>query len=116
MKNIVLIVLIALFACSCNSRQGETKQTATDAAIVANKTINLAIEGMSCTGCENTIKEAVSTIVGVTAVKASYQASEAIVKYDSTKTDLKAISDVITEAGYIVKGEKSLSAEPPSAN
>jgi copper chaperone CopZ len=71
---------------------------------------------MTCTGCENTIKEAVSTIAGVTEVKASYTNGVAVVRYDSTLTDFKSISDAITNAGYAVKGEKAPAQANPAAN
>lgn len=117
MKHIFLILLIGFIAFSCTSKQGETKDAATAAAAtVANKTVDLAIEGMSCTGCENTIKESVTAVQGVMEVTASFKTGEAIVKFDSTKTDLEKISAAITDAGYVVKGEKSQAAVPPSAN
>jgi copper chaperone CopZ len=115
MKNLILITLLAIFAISCSSKQGTT-ETAVQTETVANKTANLDVEGMTCSGCENTIKESVEKVAGVTEVSASHIDGLAVVKYDSTKTDIKGISDAIIEAGYTVKGEKAPVSTPPSSN
>jgi len=115
MKNLILIAFLAIFAISCSSKQGTT-ETAVSTTTVANKTVNLDVEGMTCTGCENTIKEAVGKVPGVTEVTAFHTDGLAVVKYDSTKADVKGISDAIIDAGYTVKGEKAPATTPPSSN
>jgi Cu+-exporting ATPase len=76
---------------------------------------SLAIEGMTCTGCENTIQEAVTKVQGIASVKASHLDSTAVVSFDSTQTSISAIGDAVTEAGYVFKGEKTATA-PAIAN
>lgn len=108
MKNILFAILLAAFISGCAGKTGATDnatQSATTA--VANKTVTLAVEGMTCTGCENTIQEAITKIAGVTSVKASHLDSTAVVSYDSTLTSLSAIGNAVTEAGYDFKGEKT---------
>ena len=108
MKNIFFVFLLAAFMAGCAG-----KSTATDNAAqatttaVANKTVTLAIEGMTCTGCENTISEAVGKIAGVATIQASHLDSTAVVSYDSTLTTVSAIGAAITDAGYDFKGEKN---------
>jgi len=111
MKIIPFLFVVTLFAFSCTSGQDKTKEATDKVAAVANKTITLAVEGMTCTGCENTVKEAVGGVEGVSEVVASHTEGSAIVKFDSTLTDIKAISIAITDAGYTVQGEK---AETPA--
>jgi len=115
MKKLIVIAFLAIIATSCSSKHG-VKETAVKTATVANKTVNLNVEGMSCTGCENTIKDAVGKVAGVTSVTASHTDGLAVVKYDSTKTSIRNISDAITNAGYTVKGEKASAARAPSSN
>ncbi|NVO20995.1 MAG: heavy-metal-associated domain-containing protein [Bacteroidetes bacterium] len=115
MKTLISILFVSFLAFSCSSNSSKPVQAATSAVSVTNKTINLAVDGMTCTGCENTIKEAVGKVAGVSEVTASHTEGLAVVKYDSTKTNVKTISDAITEAGYTVTGEKKASA-PPSGN
>jgi copper chaperone CopZ len=116
MKNLIIFAFLAIFAIACSSKQAATDTNTATTTAVANKTTNLDIEGMTCTGCENTIKEAVEKLPGVMAVSASHTEGLAVVKYDSTKTNIKTISDAIIEAGYTVKGEKTPASTPPSSN
>lgn len=108
MKQVILALFIAAFLTACSGKSTGTDnsdQSAISASSV--KTVTLAIEGMSCTGCENTIQEAVTKIPGVTAIKASYLDSTAVVSFDPAKTTIKAIGEAVTEAGYVFKGEKT---------
>jgi copper chaperone CopZ len=105
MKLFFIVFLLAAFMVGCSGKSTST-DNATGVAGVSNKTATLAIEGMTCTGCENTVQEAVTKIAGVSEVKASHLDSTAVVSFDSTQTSLTAIGDAITEAGYVFKGEK----------
>jgi copper chaperone CopZ len=73
--------------------------------------MDVSVDGMTCTGCENTINTGVSEIAGVVEVKSSFQAGKTIVKYDSTQTNMDKISQVISNKGYTVKGYKMHPAE-----
>ena len=107
MKQLFFVILLAVILGGCAGKStgtGNTSQAATTS--VANKTVTLAVEGMTCTGCENTISEAVTKVAGVSTVKASHLDSTAVVSFDSTQTSISAIGDAITQAGYDFKGEK----------
>lgn len=106
MKNLFLVIIIAAFIAGCAGKTTST-DNAVQATAVANKTVTVAIEGMTCTGCENTIQEAVTKVPGIIAIKASHLDSTAVVSYDSTKTSITAIGDAVTEAGYVFKGVKA---------
>jgi len=107
MKHILFAILVAAIFSGCAGKSSGTDNTGKSAAsAVANKTVTLAIEGMTCTGCENTIQEAVTKIAGVTSVKASHLDSTAVVSFDTTMTSISAIGDAVTQAGYDFKGEK----------
>ena len=111
MKNIFFIILISAFVAGCAGKSSSTDNaTQAKATVVANKTITLDIEGMTCSGCENTISEAVTKIAGVGTVKASHLDSTAVVSFDSTLTTISEIGAAITDAGYDFKGEKIVSA------
>jgi len=115
MKNLLFIAIIAAFIAGCSGKSTSTDNAQSTTTAVANKTVTLAIEGMTCTGCENTIKESVTKIAGVTAIQASHLDSTAVVSFDSTKTNLTAIGDAINEAGYVYKGVKS-TLKPAGSN
>jgi copper chaperone len=108
MKNLFFIVLVAALIASCSGKSVKPGDAA--ASALASKTVTLSVEGMTCTGCENTIQEAVTKIDGVTAIKASHLDSTAVVTFDPSKTSIADIGSAITEAGYEYKGEKTTTA------
>lgn len=58
---------------------------------------------MKCGGCESNVTAKLKAIDGIRSVKASSQDKEVSVEYDADKTDLNAIKDAITNAGYTVE-------------
>lgn len=106
MKNLFFIALISAFIAGCSGKSTSTDNAQSTVA-VADKTVTVAINGMTCTGCENTIQEAVTKINGVKSIKASHLDSTAVVSFDASKTSVAAIGDAIIEAGYEFKGEKA---------
>lgn len=100
-KTFLFILLLGIcFSCQQSGNKGEnTKPALTSAAI---KTIDITVEGMTCTGCENAIQESVKNIEGISSVKADYKAGKVTVSYDSVKNDLAAIKEAIQHTGYKV--------------
>jgi copper chaperone CopZ len=66
------------------------------------QTITLDIEGMTCTGCEASVKNAASGVNGVLEADASYDTGKATVKYDQRKTSREAIIAAINKTGFTV--------------
>nr|WP_255695708.1 mercuric transport protein MerTP [Rhodohalobacter sp. 614A] len=66
------------------------------------QTITLDIEGMTCTGCEATVKNAASSVDGVLEADASYDTRKATVKYDKSKTNRETITAAINKTGFTV--------------
>ena len=62
----------------------------------------LNVQGMTCGGCENAVKRAVSVIDGVSSVSASHKDQRVTVDYDPGKTDRARIAQAIETAGYEV--------------
>ena len=65
-----------------------------------SESATIAVSGMKCGGCENTINTAVSAIDGVLSVKSSHQDKKVDVEFDPSKTNLEAIEDAIEDAGF----------------
>lgn len=107
MKHLFFVILVAAFIAGCAGKSTTTDNAATTAGAVASKTVTLAVSGMTCTGCENTVTEAVTKVEGVSEIKASFADSTAIVSFDPSKTTVEAIGAAITEAGYEFRGEKT---------
>ena len=64
------------------------------------KDIVLNVEGMMCTGCENRIKNAVSSIDGVEKVTADHETGKVEITMNEDKT--KEIKERIEDIGFSV--------------
>lgn len=102
----VLPVLLGLiiFNFGCNQPKNDPKKVQPDSTKAI--TAVLIVDGMSCTGCENTISSAVMQLGGVIEVRANHQSGSVEVTFDTTQVDLKSISEAITDKGYTVKGKE----------
>jgi len=66
------------------------------------KEIEFNVEGMMCSGCENRVKNALSLIDGVEAVKANFETG--VVRITLTKEVLEnELKEAIEDLGYKVK-------------
>jgi copper chaperone CopZ len=108
LKNTFFVILLASALMACNSapKQEAIQAKANDSKVQVNKTITLAVEGMTCEGCESTVKESIEKLPGIASAKASYKEKNTIVSFDSTLTKTADISKAIADAGYEVKGLK----------
>jgi copper chaperone CopZ len=96
----VLLMLLLLVVLSCgNQKKSQLKNDATSAS-----KIEVTISGMTCTGCEQTIKTNVTKLEGVSDVKADFKSGKAIVDFDPNLTDTSKIRSAITKSGYKVTG------------
>jgi len=66
------------------------------------ETITLDIKGMTCTGCEATVKNAAGGVDGVLEADASYDTGQATIKFNRSKTDRTAIVAAINKTGFTV--------------
>lgn len=62
----------------------------------------ITVDGMTCTGCEESIQRAVGRLGGIEFVQADHRAGTVAVRYEAEATDQDAISERIREAGYTV--------------
>jgi periplasmic mercuric ion binding protein len=69
-------------------------------AWAATKTVTLNVPGMTCPACPTTIKKALTKVQGVSQIDVSYAKKQAVVTFDDTKTDTKALVKATTDAGY----------------
>jgi copper chaperone CopZ len=66
------------------------------------KTLVIAIEGMHCDGCAETIKGLLAVEAGVKASSVSFMVGRARVLYDPALTDEKKLGAAIEKGGYKV--------------
>ena len=100
MKKITFIAVIFLsfmLLYSCSNNKSNKAIIIKQQDIIQKK---IGVNGMTCVGCEVTLEDNVKKIKGVVTVKASHTKNEAIIEFDSTKTNIIKISNEIRKAGY----------------
>ncbi len=110
MKNILFLMFLTALMSGCMNNSTHTeKEQATEAAPEPVSDENLLsirfdVNGMTCNSCEQTISKGVKALPGIVEVKASYQDSTALVKFDKSKTSIADITSAIESKGYEVEG------------
>lgn len=118
LKNLITILLMcsALAIASCGG-QGQKAEKQAEAAPQEEHVhlhyIQVAVEGMTCAGCENTVKGAMEKVAGVHSATATHLESYALAGYAAAEPDTSALREAITATGYTVKGFKFLGHELP---
>jgi copper chaperone len=102
----------ARVACPASSAIGRCRETSLldvtasrdvgHATLIVMEQLTLHVTGMTCGGCENAVKRAVSRIDGVAAVNASHQDNRVVVEFDASRANRSEIEAAITKAGYHV--------------
>lgn len=77
--------------------------TALTASAATTASADLYVEGMTCSGCEHSVNQALRQTPGVLAASSSYSTGMARVTFDKSKVDLATLAQNITAAtGYKV--------------
>ncbi len=106
MKNIFSLIamvgLLSLAACG-GSAQKEATKTQTEEVNSADLVrIELKVEGMTCTGCENTIKTKIAELGDIKSVEASHVDGVVKVELPEGAVSTEDIKKAIAAAGYTV--------------
>ena len=72
----------------------------TTPAWAADRTVTLAVPGMTCAACPITVKKALVKVDGVKAVATSFESREARVTFDDGKTSVASLRQATANAGY----------------
>ncbi|MFB6072851.1 MAG: HAD-IC family P-type ATPase [Halobacterium sp.] len=67
---------------------------------MSHRTTRIAIGGMSCANCSQTVTDAVAALDGVASANVNYATDEGTVEYDPDAVSLADIYDAIEDAGY----------------
>lgn len=62
--------------------------------------LTIAIEGMHCMHCVKAVEEALAAVAGVTSVKVSLEANNAVV--EGVELDTAALKEAVEETGFDV--------------
>jgi mercuric ion transport protein len=87
-----------------------TPRPTTVAALAASpatvRQATFTVKGMGCASCEPEVENAVAKLPGVAFVKASCVQKNTVVRYDSSRTSIAAITNAINSTGYLVQTSK----------
>ena len=64
------------------------------------QTVTLSVENMTCSMCPITVRKSLEKVPGVVDVRADYETRAATVTYDPSKSDIQALTEATTNAGY----------------
>ncbi len=102
------LFILVLFGCGKTEKEsaGNNKDNQTLQTSGKEVKVEIHTSGMTCTGCESTIKLKVKKINGVKEVTADYQTNTVKATFDDGQTNIDAIKKAITSAGYSVESVK----------
>ena len=63
----------------------------------------LKIQGMGCSGCVNTVQEALTELDGVEKALVDLESATAMVEFDSNKFSISECKQAIQDAGYLAQ-------------
>lgn len=90
----------------CCAPSPQTTYTGTEILKVDTSIVRLNISGMTCTGCEENIIQALRNKKGVLETNVDFKTGEAIVKFDKLEINEDKIAKLINDTGYKVIEEK----------
>ena len=105
-----LIVVCFFLAIGCSNSSPKKSAPEVKSPVEVNLklvALELSIQGMTCTGCEQTIQSGLGTIQGVKHVKADFKEGKAYVEILPGQADTTRIRESITSAGYVLATIKS---------
>ncbi|MBI9063756.1 MAG: heavy-metal-associated domain-containing protein [Marinilabiliaceae bacterium] len=98
MRKVLVLFALSFVILSCQSGMKSENQTVSGKVIT--KELQLKVDGMTCDGCEMTIKKGLEKLDGIIEVKADHESGTAIITVDTTKIDRSKVVASIEELGY----------------
>jgi mercuric ion binding protein len=70
------------------------------AATAAERTVTLAVDGMSCPSCPYIVRTVLQEVPGVARAEVSYAEKTAVVTFDDTRTTVAALTEATAGVGF----------------
>jgi periplasmic mercuric ion binding protein len=70
------------------------------AATAAERTVTLAVDGMTCTSCPYIVRTALQELPGVARAEVSYAEKTAVVTFDDARTTVAALTQATADVGF----------------
>lgn len=69
-------------------------------AVAAQRSVTLAVDGMTCASCPYIVKQTLADVPGVSDVTVSFKKKTAVVAFDDSKTNVAALTTATTNVGF----------------
>ena len=96
----IILLFSVLLAISCKGTN--SKPDSESSFPESNQSIEISIEGMTCSSCESTIKTNISQLEGISKIEVSHTKGNALIKYNPELIDTTVIKEKIVASGYSV--------------
>ena len=73
---------------------------ASGSILAAERTVRLAVDGMTCPGCSYIVKKTLASMPGVAKVDVSLAEKAAVVTFDDAETDVAALAEATAGVGF----------------
>ncbi len=73
---------------------------AAGATVAGERSVTLAVDGMTCAACPYIVKRALAGVSGVHTVAVSFPEKKAVVTYDDGKTSIAVLTAATTNVGF----------------
>jgi periplasmic mercuric ion binding protein len=73
---------------------------ASGSVLAAERTVRLAVDGMTCPGCSYIVKKTLASMPGVAKVDVSLAEKAAVVTFDDAETDVAALAEATAGVGF----------------
>jgi mercuric ion binding protein len=70
------------------------------AATAAERTVTLAVDGMTCTSCPYIVRTALQEVPGVARAEVSYAGKTAVVTFDDARTTVAGLTQATADVGF----------------
>jgi copper chaperone CopZ len=109
MRFLLILSLFLVFSCTnSNTKKSPDKFVSAVSDNAKTVAVEFAIQGMTCTGCEQTIQSGIASLKGVKQVKANFKNGKAFVEFLPDVVDTIQLKEKIATSGYVVAGIKSI--------
>lgn len=69
-------------------------------ALAAQRSVTLAVDGMTCASCPYIVKQTLAGVPGVSDVTVSFRKKTAVVTFDDGKTSASALTAATADVGF----------------
>ncbi len=69
-------------------------------ALAAQRSVTLAVDGMTCASCPYIVKQTLADVPGVSDVTVSFRKKTAVVAFDDSKTNVAALTTATANVGF----------------